>query len=50
MEWCFHLGVKELSVFAFALENYKRSKEEVQALMDLAQINLRKIADKGEFL
>lgn len=36
LEWCFHLGIKEVTVFAFALENFNRSAEEVKVLMDLA--------------
>ncbi|KAL4509397.1 hypothetical protein ABPG72_018328 [Tetrahymena utriculariae] len=49
-EWCFHLGVKEMTVFAFAIENFNRSKEEVEVLMNLAQKSLRKLANNGEFL
>lgn len=50
MEWCFHLGVREISVFAFAQENFKRPKEEVDVLMGLAKKNLREMANRGEFL
>lgn len=34
-EHAFDMGVKILSVFAFSTENFKRSKEEVDYLMDL---------------
>ena len=34
--WCFELGVKEVSVYAFSVDNFSRSKEEVEYLMDLA--------------
>jgi len=36
LEWCLHLGVETVTVFAFSIENFKRPKEEVEALMDLA--------------
>jgi len=34
--WCFELGVKEVSVYAFSVDNFSRSSEEVEYLMDLA--------------
>jgi len=37
LEWSLELGVKVATVFAFSLENFKRSKEEVDALMRLAE-------------
>lgn len=39
-----------MTVFAFAIENYNRSKEEVDVLMTLAEKSLRKLANDGEFL
>ena len=35
MEYCNKIGVKYLTVYAFSTENWKRSKEEVDALMFL---------------
>jgi len=35
VEWCIELGVSALTVFAFSTENWKRSPEEVQAMMGL---------------
>lgn len=29
LQWCRELGVKEVTVYAFSIENFKRSKEEV---------------------
>jgi hypothetical protein len=29
------LGIKEVTVYAFSIENFKRPKEEVEALMEL---------------
>lgn len=28
LQWCGELGVKEVTVYAFSIENFKRSKEE----------------------
>ena len=41
MESCYNLGVKYLTVFAFSTENWSRSKEEVDQLMDLLLEYLR---------
>ncbi len=37
LEWCMQLGVKWVTVYAFSIENFKRSSEEVDALMLLAE-------------
>lgn len=37
LSWCLDLGVNEVTMYAFSIENFKRSKEEVDALMQLAQ-------------
>lgn len=34
-EWCLDRGVEALTVYAFSIENWNRSKEEVSYLMDL---------------
>ncbi len=41
-EYCFEKGIKNLSVFAFSTENFKRNKEEVDYLMNLAMKLLNK--------
>lgn len=35
LRYCYELGVKYLTVYAFSIENFKRKPEEVQCLMDL---------------
>ena len=50
LQYCLELGVKVVTVYAFALDNFKREKTEVEALMNLAKINLRKMADHDQFL
>lgn len=42
-QWCFDLGINELSVYAFSLENSKRSEEEIETLMNIAREKLKQI-------
>lgn len=41
------LGVRCVSVYAFAIENFKRSQEEVDALMTLAETKLAEMSRHG---
>ena len=41
--YCNNIGIKYLTVYAFSTENWKRSKEEVGALMNLLRFYLEKI-------
>uniref|UniRef100_A0A6M2DZ34 Alkyl transferase n=1 Tax=Xenopsylla cheopis TaxID=163159 RepID=A0A6M2DZ34_XENCH len=36
LQWCSEMGVKEVTVYAFSIGNFKRSKKEVEILMNLA--------------
>ncbi|MBU0498285.1 MAG: di-trans,poly-cis-decaprenylcistransferase [Candidatus Thermoplasmatota archaeon] len=40
LDWCFELGVKVLTVYAFSTENFNRSNSEVQTLMQLCNTEL----------
>jgi ditrans,polycis-polyprenyl diphosphate synthase len=40
LEWCLDLGVRAVSVYAFSIDNYQRSAEEVATLMRLAEEKL----------
>jgi tritrans,polycis-undecaprenyl-diphosphate synthase [geranylgeranyl-diphosphate specific] len=42
LEWCFELGIKNLTVYAFSTENFNRTSEEVKTLMDLCKKELDK--------
>ncbi|KAG8920729.1 cis-prenyltransferase, partial [Tulasnella sp. 417] len=44
------LNIRCVSVYAFAIENFKRPEEEVTALMDLAKNKLIEMTQKGELL
>ena len=37
LEWCLALGIPHVTVYAFSLDNFKRSKEEVDALLNLCE-------------
>ncbi|XP_011204581.2 dehydrodolichyl diphosphate synthase complex subunit DHDDS [Bactrocera dorsalis] len=37
LRWCLDIGIKEVTTFAFSIENFKRSEEEVKDLLDLAR-------------
>ncbi|KAF8320604.1 Decaprenyl diphosphate synthase-like protein [Cantharellus anzutake] len=50
LEICFRLGVKCVSVYAFSIENFKRSPDEVNALMDLAREKIKELCSHGELL
>ncbi|KAI0767900.1 Di-trans-poly-cis-decaprenylcistransferase [Irpex lacteus] len=50
LEMCMKLGVRCVSAYAFAIENFKRSEEEVNALMKLAEEKLVQMAQHGDLL
>uniref|UniRef100_A0A0D6R8S6 Alkyl transferase n=1 Tax=Araucaria cunninghamii TaxID=56994 RepID=A0A0D6R8S6_ARACU len=43
---CYEMGVDCVTVYAFSIENFKRSREEVDALMDLMQHKLEALLEK----
>ncbi|EAT86039.2 hypothetical protein SNOG_06208 [Parastagonospora nodorum SN15] len=50
LEVCYKTGVKVVTVYAFSIENFKRSKHEVDALMSMAKVKLEQIAEHGALL
>lgn len=50
LEVCYKSGVKVVTIFAFSVENFKRSKYEVDALMDMAKVKLAQMTQHGELL
>lgn len=48
--WCRELGIKEVTVYAFSIENFKRSKEEVESLMELAREKFNRLLEDNEKL
>ncbi|EAL61702.1 hypothetical protein DDB_G0291436 [Dictyostelium discoideum AX4] len=49
-QWGLTLGVKIISVYAFSIENFKRSKSEVQDLMELANNKFTEMISKSHKL
>ena len=47
-KYCNKIGIKYLTVYAFSTENWKRSKEEVGALMSLLRFYLDKFAKSAD--
>ncbi|KAG2438540.1 hypothetical protein HXX76_005091 [Chlamydomonas incerta] len=48
IHWCMELGVRHVSVYAFSIDNFRRSAEEVTALMRLAEDKYGELArDNG---
>ena len=47
LEECVAIGIKYLTVYAFSTENWKRSKEEIDSLMDLFLLYIPKIRKKA---
>ncbi|XP_065753684.1 dehydrodolichyl diphosphate synthase complex subunit DHDDS isoform X3 [Phocoena phocoena] len=50
LRWCLNLGVLEVTVYAFSIENFKRSKSEVDGLMDLARQKFSRLMEEKEKL
>ena len=42
LEWCFDLGIKNLTVYAFSTENFDRESNEVRELMNLCKSELER--------
>lgn len=45
IEWAIDLGIKELTLYAFSLENFNRNKKEVNYLFNLFRKNVKKMGD-----
>uniref|UniRef100_A0A673UYP9 Alkyl transferase n=1 Tax=Suricata suricatta TaxID=37032 RepID=A0A673UYP9_SURSU len=50
LRWCLNLGILEVTVYAFSIENFKRSKSEVDGLMDLARQKFSRLMEEQENL
>ncbi|XP_029427078.1 dehydrodolichyl diphosphate synthase complex subunit DHDDS isoform X2 [Rhinatrema bivittatum] len=50
LRWCLNLGIHEVTVYAFSIENFKRSKEEVQGLMELARQKFARLLEEQDNL
>lgn len=50
LQWCQDIGIREVTVYAFSIENFKRTKEEVDTLMSLAREKFRKLLEERDKL
>ncbi|KAJ3710327.1 Decaprenyl diphosphate synthase-like protein [Lentinula raphanica] len=50
LEICLRLNIHCVSVYAFAIDNFKRPKQEVEALMQLAESELLELCSHGDLL
>jgi len=50
LQWCRELGVKEVTVYAFSIENFKRDEKEVEALLNLAKEKFKILVSEEEKL
>ncbi|MEE6526802.1 hypothetical protein FKM82_027672 [Ascaphus truei] len=50
LRWCLNLGICEVTVYAFSIENFKRSAEEVEGLMELARQKFSRLLEERDKL
>ena len=50
LDWCRELGIKEVTLYAFSIENFKRTEEEVGGLMNMAKEKFEKLLDEKDKL
>ncbi|XP_061530610.1 dehydrodolichyl diphosphate synthase complex subunit DHDDS isoform X3 [Phycodurus eques] len=50
LRWCKHLNIPEVTVYAFSIENFKRTKDEVDGLMELAKQKFERLLEERESL
>ncbi|EMC98217.1 hypothetical protein BAUCODRAFT_416684 [Baudoinia panamericana UAMH 10762] len=48
LEVCYKSGVRVVTIYAFSIENFKRSRYEVDGLMDMAKTRLVQMSQHGE--
>ncbi|EDX17369.1 GD16139 [Drosophila simulans] len=46
LRWCLDVGVREVTTFAFSIENFKRSNEEVEGLFNLAREKFARLLEE----
>lgn len=50
LEWCLDLGITEVTVYAFSIENFKRSSDEVTCLMELSRQKFAKLLQERDLI
>lgn len=50
LQWCLEVGIREVTVYAFSIENFKRTQEEVDTLMGLAREKFEQLLNERDRL
>jgi len=50
LEWCLDLGITEVTVYAFSIENFKRSPDEINGLMELARQKFARLLKEKDLI
>lgn len=50
LRWCKHLDIQEVTVYAFSIENFKRTQDEVDGLMELARQKFLRLLEEMDNL
>jgi len=50
LQWCHDLGITEVTVYAFSIENFKRPQKEVDGLLKLAKEKFERLIDEKDRL
>ncbi|XP_067367541.1 dehydrodolichyl diphosphate synthase complex subunit DHDDS isoform X2 [Channa argus] len=50
LRWCKHLNIQEVTVYAFSIENFKRTQDEVDGLMELARQKFERLLEERDNL
>ncbi|RMZ78559.1 hypothetical protein DV737_g3850, partial [Chaetothyriales sp. CBS 132003] len=50
LEVCYKAGVTHVTIYAFSIENFKRSQYEIDALMNMAKTKLQQLSQHGDIL
>eukprot|EP00340_Litonotus_pictus_P009210 CAMPEP_0170524724 /NCGR_PEP_ID=MMETSP0209-20121228/10199_1 /TAXON_ID=665100 ORGANISM="Litonotus pictus, Strain P1" /NCGR_SAMPLE_ID=MMETSP0209 /ASSEMBLY_ACC=CAM_ASM_000301 /LENGTH=178 /DNA_ID=CAMNT_0010813585 /DNA_START=11 /DNA_END=544 /DNA_ORIENTATION=+ len=48
-EWCIALGISELTAYAFSIDNFNRTKEEVDGILGLIRTKFKKLYQEKEY-
>lgn len=50
LQWCLDAGVRTVTVYAFSIENFKRSQKEVDEIMSLAESKFFELSDRSKII
>lgn len=48
LQWCMDFGIQEVTFYAFSIENFKRKREEVNGLLNLAEQKFQRLLDEKD--